>query len=589
MISWPKANAGAHRGRLARWRAALGVILAWSVLPLQAQYQPQRTGRIFERNPMIGSGGLNYARPVSPLLSGNRYATGNVRYGQALRSFSPISDPTTFRGPLGSAALSSFRRDSVSVADRHTPLLGGRLIAEPFYDPARTVPTAGFLTGQGRFGQRRTGILPYQTLGATGLATSIGEPLDLRLKAAEPLETRITGAAPPPYRPEASTIFGVQRLREPLAGSGEYLPSLQGWLAEQQPDEWVDPLAERADDSTPAFARPLGFGQPLRTGSESLNTSLEMVLDADATRLLAADRPVVPFGAERERRVTAGQPALGPQQTGAGAGAASERTGPPVVAPELPTPSILPGNDVFTDMQLALALQRNPAANWFTEMQAGIRQSGTPTPELQEFAALQADEFVGKVVDQPIRTFVGQSASALNDELLKAESLMDIGQYYDAATRYESAHLIDPLNPLPLIGNGHALLAAGEYLSAAVQLVLGLERFPELARFSVDLGALIGGGEIIDIRRADIMKRLAVREDMRLRFLLGYVEYHSGNRQSGMEHLEQAAAQAEAGSMIRRYPAMLRGGALPPPKLPPNVPLVPDPEREGGSAADAEK
>jgi len=233
---------------------------------------------------------------------------------------------------------------------------------------------------------------------------------------------------------------------------------------------------------------------------------------------------------------------------------------------------MLPGNDVFTDMQLALTLQRNPAAEWFTDMQAAVRQGAAATPELQEFADAQAEEFVGQVMDQPIRTFVGRGASALNDELLKAEALLDIGQYYDAAARYEIAHVVDPLNPLPLIGKGHALLAAGEYLSAAVFLTRGLERFPELVRFSVDLESLIGSGEIIDIRRADIMRRLAGREDPRLRFLLGYLEYHTGDRESGLKHLEKAAAEAEFGSIIRRYPAMLRGGALPAPKLPFSVP-----------------
>jgi hypothetical protein len=58
-----------------------------------------------------------------------------------------------------------------------------------------------------------------------------------------------------------------------------------------------------------------------------------------------------------------------------------------------------------------------------------------------------------------------------------------------------------------------------------------------------------------------------------LRFLLGYLEYHTGDRESGLRNLEMAAAEAELGSIIRRYPAILRGGALPAPKLPFSVPV----------------
>ena len=146
----------------------------------------------------------------------------------------------------------------------------------------------------------------------------------------------------------------------------------------------------------------------------------------------------------------------------------------------------------------------------------------------------------------------------MNDELLKAESLLEIGQYYEAARRYGAAHRLDPLNPLPLIGRGNAMLAAGEYLSAAASLVQGFQRYPELSRFSFDLTTLIGGGEIVDIRRADIMRRLESRDDARLRFLLGYLEYYGGDQVGGMRNIERAAELDRGQSIISRFPAMLR-------------------------------
>ena len=66
--------------------------------------------------------------------------------------------------------------------------------------------------------------------------------------------------------------------------------------------------------------------------------------------------------------------------------------------------------------------------------------------------------------------------------LRKAESLLEIGQYYEAARRYQAAHRLNPLNPLPLIGKGNAFLAAGNYASATVALLQGFERYPELVK-----------------------------------------------------------------------------------------------------------
>jgi len=562
------------RQPLTRCAAVIGIVLVCSATLLHAQYPVQQDGRLFDANTQLGAGRYNYTRrPLSPLLSGNLSATGNVSRGFSLRSFSPIQSPTAFRGVLGSGALSAFRRDSVSVADAASPL--GQMIGRPYYDPAQTVPSAGFLRGQ--YGvdwdTQRIPSLPAPSPSALGVP--IVGPLDLRLPSGQDLRSRILGAAPQPSRPEASTIFGVNRFAEPLGGPTDSrgLPASHGW-GTQLERESLDPLTKmtRRADAASAMWPPLDSRLPeQQAGPEPLGTPLEMALDGDAMGLLLAGRPGVQggiwLGASDATRPLPGvmQPVTAGDQPPAEAPS-------PAAAARLVDPSMLPGNDVYTDMQLALTLQRNPAAEWFTDMQAVIRQGAAAAPELQEFADAQAEEFVGRVMDQPIHTFVGRGASALNDELLKAEALLDIGQYYDAAARYEIAQVIDPLNPLPLIGKGHALLAAGEYLSAAVFLARGLERFPELVRFHVDLERLIGGGEIIDIRRADIMRRLADREDPRLRFLLGYLEYHTGDRESGLKHLEKAAAQAEVGSIIRRYPAMLRGGALPAPKLPFSVP-----------------
>jgi hypothetical protein len=242
------------------------------------------------------------------------------------------------------------------------------------------------------------------------------------------------------------------------------------------------------------------------------------------------------------------------------------------IAVPLTDSSVLPGYDVFTDMQLALALSGNPNADWFNQMQRAIRENPATAVLLRERADVDAQEFIQQVLDSPIQTFHGRGESPKNNEMLRAESLMEIGHYFEASRRYEIAHRVDPLDPLPLIGKGNALLAAGEYLTAALALMQGFERYPELSRFALDLPKLLGGREIIDIRRADIMRMLERRDDPQLRFLLGYLEYYSGDaklRESGLENFDRAAYLDTSGSLISRMPALLRHeGTVPPPKLP---------------------
>jgi hypothetical protein len=82
----------------------------------------------------------------------------------------------------------------------------------------------------------------------------------------------------------------------------------------------------------------------------------------------------------------------------------------------------------------------------------------------------------------------------------------------------------------------------------------------------------MGGGEIVDIRRADLMQRLEGRENPELRFLLGYLEYHSGDRVHGLENLKRAAENTRAGPVIGRYPTLLAGDEPRPARVEPSPP-----------------
>jgi tetratricopeptide (TPR) repeat protein len=561
-------------------RAGLALLVSAFVLgPVHAQYQIDTGGRLFDANPQLYGGRYNaYVRPVPPLVGGNPFATGNVGRGMSLRSFSPIHVPGELHVPLGTSSLSNFIRDSVSVADQAVPL--GGLAPLPFIDPALTAPTASYLRGLYDFQPIYPAQVPTET-GSVAMSPfrdvlPYGSPPQWP-RGLESTTRRPDESIGMPLNTElSSTIFGLEPpgLPGPLAERSWQPPST--YLPEMKADEFG---SELSPPSVAGTQEPLDFRVWPTLPVEPGPTALDIAMQEDATRLLT-ERPVPTLPLAEEIAATPWTD-LHPQEPGAAGG----QLGPelPSAAGGLYDPTAVLGKDVFTDMQLALELALNPQADWLTRMssEAGLRQverspfspeSATETPELamerQARAAEATEEFLTRMFEMPLQTFVGEAGTAVNEELRKAEAAMDRGRYYDAVQCYERVRQLDPANPLALIGKGHALLAAGEYVSAAVSLIRSFEQFPEMARFDVDLMALLGGGEIVDIRRADLMKQLARHEDPRLRFLLGYIEIHTGQRELGLKNLDRAAQEAQPDSLIHRYPEMIRRRGMSPASTP---------------------
>jgi len=531
-----RSTPGSTRGptlKLVAWATLFSSVLCWHVNIAEAQYPVDQrvrmgagqSGRMLDVNPQLYGRGYNYARPVSPLMGGNPYATGLMGRGLSLRSVSPIPSATSFRASLGSSALYEFRRDSVGVGN--SPL-GMGAFRQPYYDSATTAATVGLLRG-----------FPSADTTATGSVSPLDYRLDMRLGAQRGLTSGLVDLSQPPApspSATASSIFGVQAPPRLL------LPT--------EPEQPWEPrtLLEPPERAGGLIARePRDRTQP--SLSESLTTPLSAVLRGDLYPQVGLRTP------NGEVQGWTGKPGLiVPPLSEGETPAAPER---PI--PRITDRSVLPGFEVFNDMRLALAMLSDPNAEWFDEMQAALREQPDSAGELDKLIVEDARQFLDRMLSTPLKSLSGEGASTVNDQMLKAESLMEIGHYYEAADRYEAAHLLDPINPLPLIGKGHALLAAGDYLSAAYSLLEGIERYPDVARFAFNLQSLMGGGEIIDIRRADIMKRLESRETPELRFLLGYLEYHTGDKVRGLANLERAAENPKAGPSIGRYPSLLRG------------------------------
>ncbi len=149
---------------------------------------------------------------------------------------------------------------------------------------------------------------------------------------------------------------------------------------------------------------------------------------------------------------------------------------------------------------------------------------------------------------------LGQEYAATAAEYLRK------GEYYRAVSYYDIALTVDPEGGRLHLGQGHALLGAGEYFSALRRLERAFALSPVLVRSGVDLNESIGDAELLQRRRAYIETALQRREDHRFRFLLGYMEYYSGFERVGRENLERAADAAPEDSFIARFPALLESG-----------------------------
>ena len=84
-----------------------------------------------------------------------------------------------------------------------------------------------------------------------------------------------------------------------------------------------------------------------------------------------------------------------------------------------------------------------------------------------------------------------------------------------------------------------------------------MELYPDIGHLRYDLHDFLPDPSLLESRRADLEVRLGTQDDPELRFLLGYIEYHSGLKKFGLENLRRAASLSAADSAIARYASLM--------------------------------
>ncbi len=472
-------------------------------------------GNALDANPLVGSGGINYAAPQPRLNRANSIMTGNVGGGAQFRGYSPIRDSSQFFMNLPSAGLSGFRADGISVAD----LLAGQSNFQPryYYDASRNVTSVGTIPRDTR--------QPYRSLTARNFYQD--PRLTFTPASRDPIPFP-TGAAPQPTGAGLAVEPAVQRAVNPRLLSTPLFP---------QPTNV--PLSQlRYAPTEGPTARDVGMSEkvPLEVDASASARPPRSPLDRVLRPGVEPAAPPIPPG---EKPATPAPPAPSP------------------AALNVPTAPEWLGRDRFADMAATARILR--------EQYLGLGAS--PAGQPSEQAAGTHAAWVREYLATPVRSLAGTGSSATQQYLRRAEEEITNGQYYRAAGFYEMAATLERDNPLPLLGRSFALIAAGEYMSAANLLSRAIETFPGIAYFTFDLKAFIPA--VLERRRAELEELLAKGDDYRLRFLLGYLEYYGSPesaelRRVGLENLAKAALKAPAGSPIAQFPDRLKEGRLAP-------------------------
>ena len=565
------------------------------------------TGRALDRNLGLGSGGVNPpAAPFDYGLRSNAIVTGNVTGLASFHASSPVSQSNQFRADLPSAGLSSFEARSASLQDvgQNPPAApafyfgrqetiadlgyirsglnvpGSSMLASPNTAPLRAgqlaVPRGGVenaYPGESPFGappsSRLLGIRQQQI----GVATW-----------RDPLAT----AASPFSNAAQSSIFGVPpppgRAGSQLGGIGNQTPTDQG-----TPPPWQDVFEDQRQAQTEedAEARPTGTLErtdPLgKRAPESRRLSVNR---GSATGLTATDPgSVASRGATADSR-TAAQPGLRDLTSGLSGFTPGSRQVEAAASPHAAQPQAILAGDSYTSMfEAVAAAQRLGVGNLAFELAPAKSPAGgtaggiegdkaaapapaPPRPDAKQMRR-RADAGVADLaaaarwasdrLEHPVTTFVGTQQTRFNEVMAEAEFSLKAGAYYRAANLYSLAQTLNPDDPLPLLGRGHALAAAGDLRTAALMLERGIARFPHFAAFRLDLVALVGNRDVFDLRRAELERQLADEDSYDLRFLLGYLELYSGLEEEGAQNLEKAAKLAPPDSAVAAFPELLLG------------------------------
>lgn len=137
----------------------------------------------------------------------------------------------------------------------------------------------------------------------------------------------------------------------------------------------------------------------------------------------------------------------------------------------------------------------------------------------------------------PLQALAGTMTDKFDQSMAYGQKLIDTGKFMQAIQAFQGALAMRPDNPLAIIGQAHAELAAGLYGSAAYNLQFVFNRNPALTAVRYNLKKLLPSDSLRAARRE--LKKLVKRDNPSAAMLLAYVDYQLGYRRQLRHTLTQ--------------------------------------------------
>ena len=112
-----------------------------------------------------------------------------------------------------------------------------------------------------------------------------------------------------------------------------------------------------------------------------------------------------------------------------------------------------------------------------------------------------------------------------NEYYLTGDKHLKAGRYYEAAESFATAAIYKPDSASCSAGQGHALLATGQYISSALFLIRAVELEPEYIQTDINLVEIVGGKTKLENKINELQQLIRNNPASGLKFLLGYVYF----------------------------------------------------------------
>ncbi len=531
-----------------------------------------------DANNRLGSGGINTGAPGVGGVNTNYVVTGNVTAGQAFRGTLGYTDPTAFRGRLGSASFDPFIRNSSGITTGGTPSFNAST-ARPFYGANTVSAPAGYVQnispGAGvNYVQAPNAIVqPYDGRidfgGATRaqIAQSLTQQVQL-MRATSVVPTAQAGSV----GGVNATSFSPGAINSPMIGGGDPYFNLSEYTALRRLGATNNLAAGAAVNTAPGTRNNPG-SDPSATGSPGSGVTPGTFAPAaggtanDPTALKPAEPRKDPTGTTGQQSSISRPPINGDPRNAQLAALRNQY--------KLYDPSVnaLPGSDAANQIAATNAQtvknQAKPADNAAPDNAApngapgnaapGNAAPGNAAPNGAAGApgstvvppggtATPTDPNLPRPIDAvPPKSVVvtsfadGIESADVKDTVLRAEAAMKKGNFKSAYELFDQARAKAPGDSVIFMGRSVAELGDGLYRRAELSLREAFTAEPALAGGEYDLKGMLGTDRLNVIVRD--LKANARRQpnDPGPLMVLAFVYRNTGNVPFALEHLRRAA------------------------------------------------